>query len=349
MPKNELIDTQHRERQQIVDYLASQAPDEIVEHLEKVKSERVLGRWIDAWDVHTNEHRWWVINAPTNLYLQSQFPSLEIALSFHVGLMARVGERQDRTARPEQAARFAKAWRAWEQAGQALAEADEAEEFQAVGMRCRQSLLAFVNEAASLTPPSVKALPKAGDFVGWSGLLADTITAGSSAERKRGYLKSIAKSTWELVNWLTHAGNANQFDAHFSYLATEHALASWSVALMRFEFGVPERCPKCSSYKLVTYSRPNKSGDVRHFTMCDACGWKSRAHGRIATIRGPSPKPTRRTQEDGGACVFVEVPLRGPRPPKPTHAKHHSTSHQTPANRTIKTEAKRTRRSSPKR
>jgi hypothetical protein len=331
----ELIDAQDRERQQVVDYLASQAPDELVEHLEKVKSERVLGRWIDAWDVHTNQHRWWVITAPTNLYLQSQFPSLEIALAFHVGLMARVGERQDRTARPEQAARFAKAWRAWEQAGEALAEADEAEEFQAVGMRCRQSLLAFVNEAASLAPPAVKALPKAGDFVGWSDLLADTIAAGSSAERKRGYLKSIAKSTWELVNWLTHAGNASQFDAHFSYVATEHALSSWSVALMRFEFGVPDRCPKCSSFKLVTYSQPDKSGYVQHFTTCGACGWKNRVHGRVATVPAPAARRTRRTEEDGGPCVFIEVPLRGPEPPKPTQARRRSISHQRPAKRSL--------------
>ncbi len=333
MPKRELIDAKDRERQHIVDYLTSEAPDEVVEHLEKVPSERVLGRWIDAWDVHTNQHRWWVITAPTNLYLQSQFPSLEIALSFHVGLMARVGERQDRTARPEQAARFAKAWRAWEQAGEALAEADEAEEFQAIGMRCRQSLLAFVREAASLVPPSTKALPKAGDFVGWSDLLADTIAAGSSAERKRGYLKSIARSTWELVNWLTHAGSASRFDAHFSYEATEHALSSWSVALMRFEFGVPDRCPRCSSYKLLTYSRPAESGHVRHFTTCDACGWKSRAHKRVATVLVPPPKRTRRTDEDSAPCVFVEVPLRGAEPPKPTQATRRSMSHQRPANK----------------
>jgi hypothetical protein len=336
LAKRKLIGTQDRERQYIVDYLASQAPDEVVEHLEKVKSERVLGRWIDAWDVHTNKDRWWVITAPTNLYLQSQFPSLEIALSFHVGLMARVSEQQDRTARPEQAARFAKAWRAWEQAGEALAEADEAEEFQAVGMRCRQSLLAFVKEAASLAPVSVKALPKAGDFVGWSDLLADTIAPGSSAERRRGYLKSIAKSTWELVNWLTHAGTASQFDAHFSYMATEHALSSWSVALMRFEFGVPDRCPKCASYKLVTYSRPDKSGHVRHFTTCDACGWKSRAHGRVETVPASPPKLVRRPKKVIGPCVVVEVPLRGPEPPKPSLVSRRSMSPHRSANKRTK-------------
>lgn len=298
--------------------------------MEKVKSERVLGRWIDVWDVYTNNDRWWVITAPTNLYLQSQFPSLEIALSFHVGLMARVIERQDRTARPEQAARFAKAWRAWEQAGEALNEADEAEEFQAVGMRCRQSLLAFVKEAACLAPASVKELPKAGDFVGWSDLLAGVFAQGTSAERRRGYLKSIAKSTWELVNWLTHAESASQFDAHFSYVATEHALSSWSVALMRFEFGVPDRCPKCASYILVTYSRPDKSGDVRHFTACDSCSWKSRAHVAVETISASSPRRARRPKKVSGPCVFVEVPLKGPEPPKPTLARRVSILRQEP-------------------
>lgn len=333
MPKRELIDTQDRERQYIVDYLASQAPDEVVKHLEKVKSERVLGRWIDVWDVHTNKERWWVITAPANLYMQSQFPSLEIALSFHVGLMARVSEQQERTARPEQAARFAKACRAWEQAGEALAEADEAEEFQAVGMRCRQSLLAFVREAAPLAPASVKSLPKVDDYVGWSDLLADTIVKGSSAERRRGYLKSIAKSTWELVNWLTHAGSASQFDSHFSYVSTEHALSSWSVALMRYEFGVPDRCPKCASYKLVTYSRPDRSGHARHFTTCDACGRKSQAHERVETVPASPPMRARREKKVVGPCIVVEVPLKGPEPPKPTHARHRSMSHEKPANK----------------
>jgi hypothetical protein len=309
---------QDRERQQIVDYLAGEAPDETVEHLEKVKSERVLGRRMDARDVHTNKDRWWVITTPTNLYLQTQFPSLEVAISFHVGLMARVAEHQDRTARPEQAARFSKAWRAWEQAGDALAQADEAEEFQAVGMRCRESLLAFVKEAASAVPPHSGESPKIADFVGWANLLADTIAFGGSAERRRGYLKAIGKATWELVNWLTHARDANWFDAHFAHEATQHALASWSVATMRFEFGVPERCPKCASYRLVTYSRPVRSV-VNHFTTCDACGWKSKAHkSQAVRVSAQISERADRPPRDSSPCVFVEVPLKGPTPPKPT-------------------------------
>lgn len=328
LPKPTRLEADDRGRQHVVDYLASEAPEETVEHLERVKSERVLGRWIDVWDVHTLKNRWWVLTSPTNLYLQSQFPSLEVALSFHVGLMARVAERQDRTARPEQAARFAKAWRAWEQAGEALAEADEAEEFQAVGMRCRESLLSFVREAAPVVPHDENtSLPKTNDFLQWSALLADTITAGSSAERKRGYLKSIAKSTWELVNWLTHATGASQFDAYFSFSATEHALSTWSVALMRFEIGVPERCPKCASYRLTTFTRPGKSGSVRHFTTCDACGWTSGPRGapRVKPVR-QSVAQNPKDEESGGPCVFVEVPLKGPEAPRPTRLRTRRTN-----------------------
>lgn len=304
-----------RERQQIVDYMAMTAADERLEGLEKVKSERVLGRPIDAWDVHTDRDRWWVLTSPTNLYNQKQFPSLEVAISFHVGLTARVMERSDRTARPEQAARFTRAWRTWERAANALDEADEVEEFQTIGMRCRESLLAFVREASSVALTDVPR-PKAADFVGWSELLANTIASGDSAERRRGYLKAIAKSTWELVSWLTHSASATRSDAYFALEATEHALGTWSLAILRHEVGVPERCPKCSSYRLTSCSHPIGKGAVKHFTVCDVCDWESDPEHRHS--REPRPVRKRRPPKPTTPCVFVDVPLRGEPPPVPT-------------------------------
>src|SRR5690349_12490645 len=92
------MDSPAHERVAIRHYLASQAPDEKVVHLERVASERVIGQDHDVWDVHTNKERWWVITGPTNLYAQTQFPSMDVALSFHVGLMARIQERDGRHA-----------------------------------------------------------------------------------------------------------------------------------------------------------------------------------------------------------------------------------------------------------
>jgi len=62
---------------------------EKVVHLERVASESVLGTKYDVWDVHTDKGRWWVITEPTNLYSQTDFPSMDNVLTFHIGLMSR--------------------------------------------------------------------------------------------------------------------------------------------------------------------------------------------------------------------------------------------------------------------
>lgn len=315
------MESSARERQYIVDYVSSQARDETVENLEKVTHERVLGRDIDVWDVHTDLNRWWVITAPTNLYSQEQFPSMDVALSFHIGLTTRVMERNDRTAPGEQAEHFPVAWRKWDQSGEALNKANEAEDFQAVGMRCRESLIAFVHEASSVVKSeSDVSLPKASDFNRWAELIGNTVAAGSASERRRSYLKSAAKSTWQLVNWLTHATNATEFDAYFAFQATGHFLSSWSLSLMRFERGDPWRCSKCGSYALENEDRYDDGIGTLRTIICKACSWKDEP---VLIQEAPTdsdkaePEPATGSQ-DLGSCVFVDVPLRGPAPPKPS-------------------------------
>src|SRR5205807_9941385 len=70
----------------VSDYVETQARGEKVLHAEKVKSEHVVDTDHDCWDVHTDRDRYWVITAPTNLYSQHYFPSLDYTLSFHVGI-----------------------------------------------------------------------------------------------------------------------------------------------------------------------------------------------------------------------------------------------------------------------
>src|SRR5688500_3711989 len=76
-------------------YVEWQTRDERVEHAERVATEFVLGRRLDAWDVYTDKRRWWVITSPTNLYSQELFPSLDYTISFHVGVTARVLSEPD--------------------------------------------------------------------------------------------------------------------------------------------------------------------------------------------------------------------------------------------------------------
>jgi predicted RNA-binding Zn-ribbon protein involved in translation (DUF1610 family) len=275
-------DPEHEQRH-VREYIESQAPDETVGHLEKVASERVFDRKHDVWDVHTDKERWWVVTSPMNLYSQKNFPSLDYVLSFHVGLMARVAMRAQKEADASTAERerLLIPWRRWEQAMETLDTAEEAEDFQAIGMRCRECLIELAQGAAdlSMVQPGEEA-PKRADFVHWSEIIARTIAQGSSAEEVRGYLRTVAKSSWQLANWLTHGKNATRADANIALDSTAHCLAVFGTALLRYERGVPIRCPNCASYQVTLDFRPDISRESPYVSLCSRCGWSEPAEER---------------------------------------------------------------------
>lgn len=280
------MESPEHERRSVIDYLACEAADETVTHAEKISSERVMGTKYDVWDVVTDQNRWWVITNPTNLYLQDEFKGMDYVLSFHIGLMQRVFANQARSARAddEEKDRLLIPWRKWEQAMKASEEAAEAEDFQAVGMRCRETLLAFVRSVAKdEMVPQGDEISKRGDFLHWSEYIAAAIVPTSP--RLRGYLRKEAANTWDLVNWLTHEANAARFDAVIAVDSTAHVLNVFGMALVRYERGQPERWPECSSYRLA--------GDYRseldaYITLCEACEWESE----------PQPAASRRTSQN---------------------------------------------------
>jgi len=207
----------------VSDYVESQARDEKVLHAEKVKSDHILGSDHDCWDVHTNKDRYWVITSPSNLYSQQYFPSLDFTLSFHVGVTARIMARSRGAPDDAQKARLTPPWRRWEHAADTLDTAQEAEDFQAVGVRCRECLIQLVRSLAKpeMVPPG-EDTPQRSNFVSWSELIANAIAGGASAERIRGHLKANARSAWELTGWLTHANGAIRQDAVFVLDATRN-------------------------------------------------------------------------------------------------------------------------------
>lgn len=270
------LESPERERRAIVEYWELESgPDAKVLHAEKVASEKVMGQRHDVWDVHGGDGRWWVITSPTNLYSQEAFESMDFALSFHIGLTTRVAARSQPPAGEEEQDRLSTAWRRWTQAGDALSDADEAEEFQAVGMRCRECLLALVKDVAdpSMVPEGEEA-PQRANFIGWSELVAAHLAAGPSGARLRAYMRDVAKRAWEFVQWLTHAENAVRFDGEIAVEATGHVLMTFGMALVRMERGAPDRCPRCSSYRLTSVYRPEIRAQNPYVTLCEACEWE---------------------------------------------------------------------------
>jgi hypothetical protein len=163
------------------------------------------------------------------------------------------------------------AWRRWEQAGQALAEAEEPEDFQSVGMRCRECLVAMVRSLGlPAMAPAGREPPKRADVLGWCDLIAETVAHGSSADRVRGYLKAVSKAGWEFVNWLTHANGATRADALMAHELTQHILALFGTAMLRYRQGIPDRCESCGSYQFEL--RADEPG-LQLRPRCRSCGW----------------------------------------------------------------------------
>jgi hypothetical protein len=257
--------------EEIAAYVEGQSPGETVKHAEKVMTEHVLGRKYECWDVRTNKARLWVITSPTNLYKQPLFPSLDYTLSFHIGIMARVMARHEPNTGVLEQMTLPAAWRRWEQAGQALDKAEEPEAFQSVGMQCRECLIAMVRALAlpEMVPANTDG-PKEADVVGWCAFIADHVAHGSSASRVRGYLKSVSKAGWELVNWLTHAHNATRADGLFAHELTQHILAMFGTAMLRHRQGIPDRCDACGSYQFELWA--DQPG-IPLKPRCRSCGW----------------------------------------------------------------------------
>ena len=76
---------------------------------------------------------------------------------------------------------------------------------------------------------------KRGDFIHWCELIANHIAAGSTSESIRTYLKQVSKTTWQLVNWLTHSHHAGKLDGVIATEATENVMQTFIVAWARFE------------------------------------------------------------------------------------------------------------------
>jgi rRNA maturation protein Nop10 len=250
-----------QEKAQIRAYVEDQAHEKVV-HLEKAASELVGPVRHDIWDVHCEDSRWWIVTNSTNLYDQRDFKSRDVVLTFHVGLMLRMSYLQEREVplAPDEADLLPGSWRRWEQAFEAYDSGDEAENFQAVGVRLRECLVSFVGETRTdRLVPAGKERPKDADFRAWSELLANYLAAGASATKLRSYLKKICAETWEYVNWLTHAKRAVRTDAEIGLKAVEHLLGVFTAARVRLGHSV-KRCGECESYNVVAGT-------------CTHCGW----------------------------------------------------------------------------
>jgi hypothetical protein len=304
-----MLSASQREIERVISYMQSQAPDLNVQFVQKVYAENVLNVRHDIWDVHTDVDRWWVITEPMNLYAQDQFPNMDLALTFHVGLCLRIprGVRPKLTDLPVEP--FVECIRYLQEASDALAQAEEVADYQSIGVRCREALLAFVAAAQTAIPwTSSQEPPKKADLRAWADHLCSVALARSSNDQRRHLFKTLLESAWQFDNWLTHAKNSNWPDAEAAVSATENAITLCTSAVIRHVRGVPTTCPACGSRRLspqrgyhedfpdVVWERPT----------CDTCGWT----GDAVPIDDIPASENWSGSPPEGECAIMTKPLR---------------------------------------
>jgi hypothetical protein len=301
-----MLKATEQERQNILSYVSGQAPDEVIKLAQKVYTEWVHSVRHDIWDIHTNRRRWWVITNPANLYSQQQFPNMDLALTFHVGLCLRIPTSERPSLAELQVEPLVACWRTLEEASEALSLAEEVEDLQSIGVRCRESLITLIHMGQGLIQlPNTGDIPKKSDFRAWSVIIADAILPGSSNKERRGLLKTSADGAWRFVNWLTHARQAYLQDAESAINSTELTISLFTAALIRNVRGVPDLCPSCGSQRLYPERGIHSSEPQACYErpVCGKCGWTG-----TPVIVKPLP-PNLAPPPPEGECVIMTVPL----------------------------------------
>lgn len=304
-----MLPATEQETAAVVEYMEWQAPDLKVELVQKVYSENVLHVCHSVWDVHTDKGRWWVITEPTNLYSQEQFPNMDLALTFHIGLCLRIprSERQKLSALPIEP--FGEAYRYLSEAADALQHAQEVADYQAIGVRCREALLAFAAAAQTVLPWTGEGeAPKRADMKAWTDHICAVTMPGATHENRRHLFKTLLDGAWKFANWLTHSKGSRWYDAEAGVSATESAVSLATSAVIRHMRGVPDECPACGSHRLSPergYRDDIPEVEWERAT-CDKCGWT----GDPVVVDEVPREPEGPREPPEGECVIPTVPLR---------------------------------------
>jgi hypothetical protein len=263
------------EIEEVRQYFNQQARDLTVTFLQKVYSETVISHVHHVWDIHTDRDRWWVITHPNNLYSQEQFPNMDLAVTFHIGLMLRTPRSQEQKVKDLRVLPFGAVFSQLEQTEAALSQATDVAGYQAVGMRSRELLLTLVGVAQEITIWESSPVQRA-NFKGWTEIIANEMLAGDSNKERRRALKSAMEEAWTFANWLTHAKSGTWMDAELAKTMAAHAMAMCVSYFMRRLRHVPDACPQCHSPHLEpTYgNREDALDTLFEWPSCADCGWE---------------------------------------------------------------------------
>ena len=195
------------------------------------------------------------------------------------------------------------------EASDAVSHAEEVADYQAIGVRCREALLAFTAAAQMVVPWSGESeRPKKSDFKAWADHICSVILHGHAQAHRRQLFKSLLNSASSFSNWLTHTKNSHWHDAEAAVSTTENAISLCVSSVIQHVRGVPSSCPVCGSHRLspARAFNPDDADEEWERPGCTKCDWVGQPVRIAKTIHAEEesrPLPA-------GECVIPTVPLR---------------------------------------
>ncbi len=297
------------ESDEVKAYFLSQSPKATVTFAQKVYAETIIGNRHDVWDLHADDGRWWIVTNPTNLYSQEQFPSMDLVVTFHMGLCLRIPRGQNSSIDTSSLMPIAGALQQLEEVETSLSHADGLLGYRAVGVGCRETLISFIQslQDADQWPESEL---KRSDVKGWSELILGIVLVGSENEKRRRLLRSSIKEAWDFSNWLTHTSSATWHDAEAAHNSVSHAVNLLTPLMIRYFRNVPDACPECGSAHISPeYGHHQDEPEIEwERPACDACSWTGKATP-VGEYR--ENEPIVREGKVSEECSIMETPFTG--------------------------------------
>ena len=252
-----------------------------------------LGVKVNVWNVKTDtEGDWWVVEGeqiPMNLYPQSAYYfSADEVYSFHIGIT----ERMKSTNSGYEPSEYIKAvsggteitpliFRKLNSIASLIDTAKEVEDFQAIGVQCREILIELGNAIYESEMSGEGEQPQASNFKKKAELFIQFHLCGSQNAEYRSMIKKITEATWDYACKLTHSRTTSYYEAS--------TCVSLIISLVSTYFNVQSKandilaeheCCNCRSKQLkITHYKCNDSDEVTDLLVkCDECGEITELH-----------------------------------------------------------------------
>lgn len=244
-----------------------------------------LGTEVRVWNVKTDlDGAWWVVegdSVPMNLYPQEAYYfSADEVYSFHMGLMERMNASIDY--KPEE---FVEAitlnsdiapqlFRKLKSVATLIDSAVEIEDFQSIGVQCREILIELGNSIYSEDMAGDGEQPLASNFKRKAELFIQFYMAGPENGDYRNIIKKLTEATWDYACKITHSINATFYEASTCVtLCTSLVGVYENIRQKVFDPISQYKCRICKSKKLkIVNDETAEDGIVKKlFLQCEEC------------------------------------------------------------------------------